>query len=134
MSLGLGATVYYIVCCGGVLYFSYIFWDLLKKKDFFPAGGSCLVALGALSNFAVVAANSGKMPIKVELSPYFYLEYPTKYVDIGPNTHLNFLADIFLLYSSDTLKFAASIGDIFMVAGVVILILCLIVDEIYYHM
>jgi len=93
------------------------FWQVLAIPMLF-------IALGNISNQAVLIANHGKFPVMVNEAQQMKYEQQSQSLDLpgqfigddvhaimGPNSHLKVLADIF------NLDGICSIGDLFLWAG-----------------
>lgn len=80
-----------------------------------------LMAIGNFCNALVIALNQGKMPVKV---PGF-VENPLfdrGHILLSSTTQVPFLADIFLIRIPSFKLYMLSIGDVFLIIGVFILI------------
>lgn len=85
--------------------------------------GFWLIAVGALCNLAVIAANSGQMPASPDAlvaatgAPFVPTTDFSNSVVAGPGTRLYFLADIFALPRPLPLANVFSIGDVLIALG-----------------
>ena len=93
--------------------------------------GVVLFGLGTLANYTVIAANSWRMPISRsgliatdQADMIDYLEGPADYVHglLDEGTRLIFLSDIFYVPRPFPRPTVFSIGDVFIMAGVFLLI------------
>jgi hypothetical protein len=86
--------------------------------------GVPLIMLGGLSNFIAIAANGGVMPADPDLALHVAREAGEGFVNSGAvqDPHLLFLGDVFATPSSWPLYNVYSVGDLIIVAGVLVLL------------
>jgi hypothetical protein len=86
--------------------------------------GVPLIMAGGLANFIAIAANGGVMPADPDLALHVAREAGEGFVNSGAvqDPHLLFLGDIFATPSSWPLYNVYSIGDLLIVAGVLVLL------------
>lgn len=100
--------------------------------------GFTLIWIGVFLNFAVMAANGGRMPVSVEasevLGPYYVdlLQQGgavSKHFAMDASTRLSFLGDIIPLSSPYPRTQVISIGDVVMNLGIFLFIQHMMVDK-----
>ncbi len=83
--------------------------------------GIWLVAAGSALNLVVIVANGGRMPVVSELAGSLVQRgHLGQYVLMGPDTHLNWLAD--WIAAAGPVKEAYSPGDLFVALGIAVVI------------
>lgn len=90
-----------------------------------------LIFIGTLANFAVIFANNGQMPVSVQglkaTGQYERVEANGGHLDmshtlIDESTRLSFLGDVIILPKPYPLAKVISMGDVFVAAGVFLLL------------
>jgi hypothetical protein len=86
--------------------------------------GLPVILLGGLLNFLAISANGGIMPADPELAVHMARESGEGFVNAGAleNPNLLFLGDVFATPSSWPLYNVYSVGDLVMVAGILVLL------------
>lgn len=87
-----------------------------------------LMALGTLCNFIVIGANGGEMPVKLDGAPSNVV-FDLGHTLFHSSTQLGFLGDVISINKPYPFPKIISIGDIFIVVGVFILIQQIMVNE-----
>ena len=105
-----GAQYAYVLALAAIVAWTVLHFGRLR--------GVWLVTTGAAANLVVIAANGGRMPVAPELAGRALQNGPIgQYTAMGPDTHLNFLADWIRLYPSLEVY---SPGDLLIAIGLAI--------------
>jgi hypothetical protein len=107
-----GARYVYVLALAAIVVWTILHFDRLP--------GIWLVTAGGLANLTVIIANGGRMPVAAELAgPLLRLGTVGQYTLMGPDTHLNFLAD---WISIGPIPEAYSPGDLLIAIGIALVV------------
>ncbi len=105
-----GAQYAYVAALAVIVLWTVWHFDRLR--------GIWLVTIGSATNLLVIAVNGARMPVAPDLAgPLLGHGTFGQYTTMGPNTHLNFLADWIRLYPSNEIY---SPGDVLIALGLAI--------------
>jgi len=103
-----GAQYVYVLALAAIVVWTILHFDRLP--------GIWLVTAGGLLNLTVILANGGRMPVAAELAgALLHRGHVGQYTLMGPDTHLNFLADSVSIWPFPE---AYSPGDLVIALGI----------------